>query len=133
MLQRINLRSKPLTLVTRVGLDQVVFTSVNMLLFLSSMAFFEGYPAPKGQAAAEVQPAKERIRDRLSSTYYTAVTRNWMVWPWVQVINFSVVPLEHRVLVVNVVALGWNCYLSYLNSKGAASAGRDKLEEEKDS
>lgn len=29
-----------------------------------------------------------------------------MVWPLVQAVNFRFVPLEHRVLVVNVVSLG---------------------------
>ena len=62
--------------------------------------------------------AKERVQDRLQSTYLTALSKNWMVWPFVQAVNFSVVPVQHRVMVVNVVALGWNCYLSYLNSQG---------------
>jgi protein Mpv17 len=103
-----------------------------MAMFLSTMAFLEGYPAPKAQAAArKIKPARERIDDRLSSTYFTAITRNWMVWPWVQIVNFSIVPLEHRVLVVNVVALGWNCYLSYLNSQGAAADNGDEQHQEK--
>jgi protein Mpv17 len=55
--------------------------------------------------------------EKLSSTYWPALSRNWMIWPIVQFINFKYVPLELRVLVVNVVSLGWNCYLSYLNGQ----------------
>jgi len=44
-------------------------------------------------------------------------------------VNFKVVPLEHRVLVVNVVSLGWNCYLSYLNSQ-PGKEGEDRYEVE---
>ena len=45
-------------------------------------------------------------KDKLESTYTQALQKNWMVWRWVQAINFMLVPLEHRVLVVNVVSLG---------------------------
>ena len=57
-------------------------------------------------------------KKRLQDKYTEALKKNWMVWPPVQAINFSMVPLQHQVLVVNVVSLGWNCYLSYVNSKG---------------
>jgi hypothetical protein len=107
---------------------------VNLTLFLSTMAFLEAYPAPRDISPMLDHPAnktaKERINERLDSTFYTALTRNWMVWPAVQLVNFSVVPLDHRVLVVNVVALGWNCYLSYLNNKGAVDKEEEQKEEE---
>ena len=45
-------------------------------------------------------------REKLEGTYWTALQKNWMLWPAVQAINFKLVPLEHRVLVVNVVSLG---------------------------
>ncbi|KAF2424951.1 hypothetical protein EJ08DRAFT_689476 [Tothia fuscella] len=95
--------SNPTTL-ARVALDQLVFTPTNLFVFLSSMAIMEG-TSPK---------------EKLNSTYGIAITKNWLIWPWVQLVNFKLVPLEHRVLVVNVVALGWNCYLSYLNGQGGA-------------
>ena len=45
-------------------------------------------------------------KERLRGTYVEALKKNWMVWPAVQAVNFKFVPLEHRVLVVNVVSLG---------------------------
>lgn len=45
-------------------------------------------------------------KERLSGAYIEALKKNWMLWPAVQAVNFKFVPLEHRVLVVNVVSLG---------------------------
>lgn len=45
-------------------------------------------------------------KEKLRGTYWEALKKNWMVWPAVQAVNFKLVPLEHRVLVVNVVSLG---------------------------
>jgi protein Mpv17 len=73
---------------------------------------------------------------KIESTYWNALSKNWMLWPFVQAVNFKFVPLQHRVLLVNFVSLGmccslkghnhfvltkqgWNCYLSYLNSTGS--------------
>lgn len=69
-------------------------------MFLSSMATLEG----------------GSVSEKLDKNYKNALTTNYMVWPFVQAVNFKMVPLEHRVLFVNVISIGWNCYLSYLNS-----------------
>ncbi|KAJ9627169.1 Protein required for ethanol metabolism [Taxawa tesnikishii (nom. ined.)] len=101
--RRIVFPGRPNTeILARVALDQGVFAGCNLSFFLSTMAVLEGSD-PK---------------EKLESTYWTALTKNWMVWPWVQIVNFKFVPLQHRVLVVNVISLGWNCYLSFLNSQG---------------
>ena len=88
--RRINLQSQNLTILARVLTDQTVFASTNLFCFLSSMAILEGSDPKK----------------KLEGTYWEALKKNWMVWPAVQAINFKFVPLEHRVMVVNVVALG---------------------------
>ena len=88
--RRIVLKSENATIAARVLVDQSVFASTNLFLFLSSMAYMEGTD-PK---------------EKLNSTYWNALQKNWMVWPAVQAINFKLVPLEHRVLVVNIVSLG---------------------------
>lgn len=98
-----------LEIVARVAADQTVFASCNLGFFLSSMAVLEG-GSP---------------RKKLESTYWEALSKNWMVWPAVQFTNFKFVPLEHRVLVVNVVSLGKipfhaNCS----SSSSSSSSGR---------
>lgn len=88
------------TMLARVAVDQGVFAPVFIGVFLSSMAVMEG-GSPK---------------EKLGKNYWSALSTNWLVWPWVQMVNFTFVPLHHRVLFVNVVSIGWNCYLSFLNS-----------------
>lgn len=99
--KRINFESKTQTTIARVLADQTIFASTNMAVFLSTMSILEG-GSPQ---------------EKLEKSYISGLKANWMVWPAVQAANFSVVPLEHRVLIVNIVSLGWNCYLSYLNSQ----------------
>jgi hypothetical protein len=43
---------------------------------------------------------------KIESTYWNALSKNWMLWPFVQAVNFKFVPLQHRVLLVNFVSLG---------------------------
>ena len=99
--KKINFPSQNLTIAARVLTDQTVFASTNLFLFLSSMALMEGSD-PKA---------------KLKKSYFPALEKNWMLWPAVQAFNFKFVPLNYQVLLVNFVSLGWNCYLSWVNSQ----------------
>ncbi|KAL4974144.1 hypothetical protein BDW66DRAFT_92394 [Aspergillus desertorum] len=102
-LQRnIVLKNPKATILARVAADQGLFAPAHLTLFLSSMAIMEG-----------TDPVAKWKQSFLPS--YKA---NLAVWPLVQGINFAFVPLELRVLVVNVISLGWNCLLSVINSRG---------------
>ena len=48
----------------------------------------------------------ESVPERLEGAFKPALIKGWIVWPWVQLINFKFVPLDYRVMAVNVVALG---------------------------
>lgn len=98
--KNVNLRTTNQTILARVALDQGVFAPTFISIFLSSMAVLEG-GSPK---------------EKLQKSYVPALTANYMIWPFVQLANFKYVPLNHRVLFVNVISIGWNCYLSFLNS-----------------
>ncbi|CAF89100.1 unnamed protein product, partial [Tetraodon nigroviridis] len=41
----------------------------------------------------------------------------FQLWPPVQIANFYFVPLHHRLAVVQVVAVGWNSYLTWKANK----------------
>ncbi|PLN85599.1 peroxisomal membrane protein [Aspergillus taichungensis] len=94
------LKSKTATLAARVTADQCLFTPAHLTCFLSSMAIMEGS-----------DPV-----DKWRNSFLPSYKANLAIWPFVQGVNFTFVPLEFRVLVVNVVALGWNCLLSVINS-----------------
>ena len=69
--------------------------------------------------------------EKVRGTYWEALKKNWMVWPAVQAVNFKFVPLEHRVLVVNVVSLGeWGVLFLGLSERirGTGRARRRAME-----
>ncbi|KAF7595225.1 Protein required for ethanol metabolism [Aspergillus hancockii] len=97
---RISLRTPGKTLVARVAADQLIFAPTMISVFLSSMSLMEGGDP----------------REKLNKTYWQALRTNWMIWPALQSVNFYLVPLQYRVLTVNVFNIGWNCFLSFLNN-----------------
>ncbi|KFH45512.1 hypothetical protein ACRE_036540 [Hapsidospora chrysogenum ATCC 11550] len=99
--RRVNPSNKRLTTMARVACDQLAFAPVMIGVFLSSMATMEG-GSPK---------------HKLEITWWPALKANWMVWPFVQMVNFTFLPLQHRVLFANVVSIGWNSYLSWVNNQ----------------
>lgn len=82
-------------------------------VFLSSMAVMEGNSAQK----------------KLETTWWPALKTNWLVWPAVQTVNFTFLPLQYRVLFANVVSIGWNSYLSWVNGQEAAEEKEEREHE----
>ncbi|EGS19237.1 uncharacterized protein CTHT_0058620 [Thermochaetoides thermophila DSM 1495] len=89
ILQRhVNIPNRPnSTILARVACDQGLFAPTFICIFLSSMAMLEG--------ASPVE--------RLRTSYWQALATNWMIWPFVQLANFKLVPLQYRLLFVNVI------------------------------
>jgi protein Mpv17 len=94
------LPNKNAEMLARVACDQLLFAPTFIGVFLLSMAVLEG----------------SSPQEKLEKSYVPALQTNWMIWPFVQMVNFKFIPLHHRVLAVNVVSIGWNCYLSMINS-----------------
>ncbi|BFZ11137.1 hypothetical protein BsWGS_14176 [Bradybaena similaris] len=55
--------------------------------------------------------------EKLKRDYVPILLNNYKIWPAAQVINFYFLPLQHRVLFVNFVALWWNTYLAWASEK----------------
>jgi protein Mpv17 len=48
---------------------------------------------------------------------------NWAVWPFLQVLNFALVPPPLQVPFINVCILGWSAFLALKANEGEAAAG----------
>ena len=99
--RNVNVANKRAEVLARVACDQLAFAPVMIGVFLGSMATMEGASA----------------QERLEKTWWTALKTNWIIWPAVQMVNFTFTPLQHRVLFANIISIGWNCYLSWVNSQ----------------
>ncbi|KAI1321071.1 hypothetical protein EDD11_008652 [Mortierella claussenii] len=89
----------------RVVADQTLFAPVGLALLFSGLTVLEGGGVPE-------------IKEKLNNTYIDALKANYMVWPLVQLVNFSVMPLNLRLPFVSAVGIAWNAYLSLTNAKG---------------
>lgn len=66
--------------------------------------------------------SSETIKERIKVQYPDIMKNNYMLWPAVQMVNFSIVPLKYQVTFVQIVAVAWNCFVSQrLNDKNAVS------------
>ncbi|XP_046877640.1 protein Mpv17 isoform X1 [Hypomesus transpacificus] len=54
---------------------------------------------------------------KLERDYTDALISNYYLWPPVQIANFYFIPLQHRLAVVQIVAVAWNSYLSWKANK----------------
>ncbi|KAJ7018668.1 hypothetical protein C8F04DRAFT_365117 [Mycena alexandri] len=118
LLNRIQFKSPTKAIVYRVWLDQCVLTPGAVIVFFGSMALLEGKPQ-------EVVP-------RIGAGYVPTLLRNWAVFVPTQIINFWLVPPHLRFVVVSVVSLFWNTYLSVANSMAKKQAvGFKPLESKK--
>ncbi|KIW75840.1 hypothetical protein Z517_10585 [Fonsecaea pedrosoi CBS 271.37] len=79
--------------------DQTLGAFVNTVGFIAAMAAF------KGKSAKAVQ--KEVERDTVP-----LMISSWKLWPIVALLNFTLVPVNRRVIVASVVGLFWGIYLS---------------------
>ncbi|KAK9832665.1 hypothetical protein WJX84_000081 [Apatococcus fuscideae] len=83
----------------RLLLDQGLFAPFMVGLMMSLVVTMEGNPGI--------------VPDKLRQDWKSTVLANWKLWVPCQFVNFRFVPQQLQVLVVNLVALIWNTYLSY--------------------
>jgi protein Mpv17 len=83
------------------SLDQLVFAPPFVATLLAAFTLTQG----KGT---------EGVKRKLDKDWWNTLVANWKIWPAVQMITFSVLPLKLRVVFVQIVAVGWNSYLAWV-------------------
>jgi len=104
--QHIHMSTPFKALIARVGMDQLLFAPCFIAVFFSAQGALEGKNT-------------EQIKEKLQDGYPQALINNYKLWPAVQLFNFYVTPLRHRLMITNIVALGWNTYLSTANQRSS--------------
>lgn len=107
--------------VKKMLLDQAFMAPAFLTTFITVMSKLKGH-------------SWTTVKENMSHDFLPVLLNSYKVWPAVQLFNFYLVPLQHRVLVVNVVALGWNTYLAWRTERrehhrgvGVASAAAAQL------
>lgn len=90
----------PAATLKKVALDQFIFAPVFISVLLVTINGMQG------------QSMDENINN-LKRDYPDVLVNNYKLWPWVQLANFYIVPLNYQVLLVQTVAIFWNTYISW--------------------
>ncbi|KAM9383517.1 mitochondrial inner membrane protein Mpv17 isoform 4-T4 [Phaethornis superciliosus] len=86
--------------VKKMVLDQGVFAPCFLGCFLGVTGVVNGLSVEENWA-------------KIQQDYVDTLLTNYCIWPPVQAANFYFVPLQHRLAIVQCVAIVWNCYLSW--------------------
>lgn len=89
--------------IKKVACDQLFFAPTFLAVLLVSIGICQGKDI-------------ERLKIKMANEYSEILMNNYKLWPMVQLMNFSLVPLHYQTLVVQSVALLWNSYVSYRTS-----------------
>ena len=92
---------------TKVFIDQVLWNPIFGVMFFSYVALLEA----KGIAY---------VVNKTKNELLTAVTGSWKVWPLAHAINFRFIPSSQRVLYINTIQIGYNCFLSLISNRESA-------------
>ncbi|WVR07605.1 hypothetical protein IAU60_004647 [Kwoniella sp. DSM 27419] len=103
-LERIKMGSKLKTLAAKLALDCGLWSPFVTFMFPTCLGLLEG---------RSVQEVQKKVAYGWFPTWQKAVC----VFGPTQVINFSLVPPQHRLLTIQSVALGWNIFLSWQNNR----------------
>ncbi|XP_048005266.1 protein Mpv17 [Leguminivora glycinivorella] len=90
--------------IKKVFVDQAIFAPTFLFLILATVGTMQG-------------KNWETVKSEIRRDYFDVLKTNYLIWPWVQLVNFYYVPLQYQVLIVQTVALFWNTYLSWKTNR----------------
>lgn len=99
-----NYSNKLLTLVTKVGVNQIVYAPVFGTYYFTMQGFLSGDSA-------------DQVWERVKIAMPRSVISSWMFWPPITAATFALVPPMYQAITLACVTTGWQAYLSWLNRK----------------
>ena len=68
----------------------------------------------------------------MENKFWPTFSNSLKFWPFVSVINFSLIPIHFRIVFVNFFAIIWQTYLSFVSNNKTANIGAVLSEAEED-
>eukprot|EP00558_Chaetoceros_sp_UNC1202_P006454 CAMPEP_0197245608 /NCGR_PEP_ID=MMETSP1429-20130617/10343_1 /TAXON_ID=49237 /ORGANISM="Chaetoceros sp., Strain UNC1202" /LENGTH=187 /DNA_ID=CAMNT_0042706139 /DNA_START=78 /DNA_END=641 /DNA_ORIENTATION=+ len=96
--------TKPVTVATKVAIDQFFWNPIFGLMFFGYGNLMEG-------------KSMEDYKKKIGADLQTAVMGSWAVWIPAHTVNFAFVPPAQRLLYINTIQIGYNVFLSFLGNK----------------
>eukprot|EP00543_Licmophora_paradoxa_P005616 CAMPEP_0202445030 /NCGR_PEP_ID=MMETSP1360-20130828/3917_1 /ASSEMBLY_ACC=CAM_ASM_000848 /TAXON_ID=515479 /ORGANISM="Licmophora paradoxa, Strain CCMP2313" /LENGTH=176 /DNA_ID=CAMNT_0049061155 /DNA_START=179 /DNA_END=709 /DNA_ORIENTATION=+ len=100
----------------KVVIDQGVGAPFYVYTYYIITNFLQMVGDPRFRGTTE--EAFDTTKSKADEMLWPTMMRHWKLWPAIHGFNFYYVPLHHRVLVQNLVLVGWSGYLSHLNNGG---------------
>jgi protein Mpv17 len=107
--------TKPVTVATKVLIDQTIWNPIFGLMFFGYLNVMEG-------------KSFETYTNKIKADLKTAVMGSWAVWVPAHTINFAFVPPAQRLLYINSIQIGYNVFLSFLGNKAVEPVVEEKKE-----
>ena len=107
--------TKPVTVASKVAIDQVLWNPIFGLMFFGYLNVAEG-------------KSFETYTKKIQNDLPTAVMGSWAVWVPAHTINFAFIPPAQRLLYINTIQIGYNIFLSFLGNKKVEEAPETKKE-----
>ena len=102
----------------KVFLDQAIGAPLYIYTYYVITNFIQEYNALPGGSKKTSAKVMEETCDRATEMLPPTMLRHWTLWPLVHSLNFYYSPLHHRVLVQNLVLVGWSgCKYRYSKNK----------------
>jgi protein Mpv17 len=111
----VKIRHAVLGVLVRMALDAAIFSPVAVAGYFTWRTILEG----KGI---------DGVISKLRAKWQGAVVASWEFWPLANVVNFSVVPVQFRVLYNNCLSLLWNGFLSHVNAKRLEQVVEERIQ-----
>jgi Mpv17 / PMP22 family len=106
---------------SKVLLDQIVFSPVNLAVYFSTLSIVE---------RSGFKRFKEELIEKGMSHIYLV---EWFIWPPAQFFNFYCLPLRYRILFDNVISFGFDIYCPYVKYKTQLKSEKNNSEFNKNS
>jgi protein Mpv17 len=94
----------PLTVISKVAIDQTIWNPIFGIMFFGYLNFVEG-------------KSWTDYTNKLKQDLKTAVMGSWAVWVPAHTVNFAFIPPSQRLLYINTIQIGYNVFLSFLGNK----------------